>query len=231
VDKAISVAASLLGSASPSRAWHGIQPAPEGAASLSGMKVAAVEKKSPAAQGGLAPGDVVTAVDGAEVKRALDFQRAVLDRKAGDKLALGILRDGKSLTLPLELASLPEPPTPAPTPAWELLGLELRPLAPAEFKEKYQTRYRGGLMVVGVQPHGPASEQGIHPGDVLVGMHVWETISLDNVAYILNRPDFSSINPVKFFILRGSETLYGYMSVSMKTPRQQPVGMKTTRQQ
>ena len=44
-------------------------------------------------------------------------------------------------------------------------------------------------------------------GDVLVGMHIWETTTLDNVAYILNRPDFADLNPVKFFILRGDETL------------------------
>ena len=47
-------------------------------------------------------------------------------------------------------------------------------------------------------------------------MHIWETISLENVSYILNRPDFSTIAPVKFFILRGSETLYGFLPVAMK---------------
>ena len=57
----------------------------------------------------------------------------------------------------------------------------------------------------------PAAAQGIRPGDVLVGMHIWETVSLDNVNYILKRPDFTSLTPVKFFILRGNETLYGYM--------------------
>ena len=42
-------------------------------------------------------------------------------------------------------------------------------------------------------------------------MHIWETTTLDNVAYILKRPDFADLNPVKFFILRGDETLYGYL--------------------
>ena len=76
-------------------------------------------------------------------------------------------------------------------------------------------------MVSDVRPNSPASAQGIRPGDVLVGMHIWETVSLDNVAYILKRPDFTTLNPVKFFILRGSDTLYGYMPVSMKTTRQE----------
>ena len=51
-------------------------------------------------------------------------------------------------------------------------------------------------------------------GDVLVGMHIWETTTLDNVAYILKRPDFADLNPVKFFILRGDETLYGYLPLA-----------------
>ena len=51
-------------------------------------------------------------------------------------------------------------------------------------------------------------------GDILVGLHVWETATLENVAYILKRPDFAKLGPVKFFILRGDETLFGYLPVA-----------------
>jgi serine protease Do len=214
VDRAVNVAASLLGSCDTNKAWHGVVPAPDVPASLSGMKVAAIDKKSPAAECGIRPGDLVTAVGDAEIKRALDFQRAMLDRKAGEKLDLVVQRDGKPLTLSIMLGQVPETARPAASPAWELLGMELKSMTPADFRQKFQTRYRGGLVVADVRPNSPASEQGIRPGDVLVGMHIWETVSLDNVAYILKRPDFGSINPVKFFILRGNETLYGYMPVS-----------------
>jgi serine protease Do len=47
-------------------------------------------------------------------------------------------------------------------------------------------------------------------------MHIWETVTIENVNYILKRPDFGSIDPVKFYILRGDETLYGHMTVSMR---------------
>ena len=53
----------------------------------SGHGVAAVETKSPAAEAGLAAGDVVTAIDDTEIHRPLDFQRAMLDRKPGETLA------------------------------------------------------------------------------------------------------------------------------------------------
>ena len=215
----MSIAATLLASGG-SKSWHGLVAAPDAPASLSGMRLASIEKKSPAAEAGLKEDDVITAVDETAVHRAIDFQRAMLDHKAGDKLDVTVQRNGKSLNLSLVLGEVPNPSQTAASGAWEALGLELRTMPADEFKQKFHTRYRGGLVVVDVRPNSPAAEQGIHAGDVLVGMHIWETISLDNVAYILKRPDFSSITPVKFFILRGNETLYGFMPVSLKVARQ-----------
>ena len=159
---------------------------------------------------------MVTAVGNEDVHRALDFHRALLDRKPGEKIDLAVQREGKSITVSVVLTENPIAPHAATNAAWDALGLELRSLSTADFRQRFQTRYRGGLAVAEVRPGSPAAEQGIRAGDVLVGMHIWETVSLDNVAYILKRPDFSSIAPVKFFILRGTETLYGYLSVGMK---------------
>ncbi|MGO9115659.1 MAG: trypsin-like peptidase domain-containing protein [Thermoguttaceae bacterium] len=219
VDKAMNIAATLLASSS-AKSWHGLVAAPDAPASLSGMKLATIEKKSPAANAGLKEDDVITAVGETEIHRALDFQRAMLDRKAGDKVDVTVQRDGKSLNLSIVLGEIPDAPQTATTGAWETLGLELRAMPANEFKQKFHTRYRGGLLVIEVRPNSPAAEQGIHSGDVLVGMHIWETVSLENVAYILKRSDFNSITPVKFFILRGNETLYGFMPVSLKVARQ-----------
>jgi serine protease Do len=47
-------------------------------------------------------------------------------------------------------------------------------------------------------------------------MHKWETVSLDNVTYILDSDEFKQAQPVKFYILRGNETLYGHMLVSYR---------------
>ena len=51
-------------------------------------------------------------------------------------------------------------------------------------------------------------------------MHIWETVSLDNVDYILKRPDFATIDPLKFYILRDEGdyygTYYGHLSVSLR---------------
>ena len=53
-----------------------------------GMTVA-VEDEEPRRRGGLLAGDVITAVEDIDVQRPLDFQRAMLDRKPGEKVAVG----------------------------------------------------------------------------------------------------------------------------------------------
>ena len=77
--------------------------------------------------------------------------------------------------------------------------------------QKLQARYRGWLVVTSVRDGGPASEQGIQEGDILVGLHVWETIAPDNVAYILDKAIEEHLNPIKFYVLRGRETLFGHI--------------------
>jgi serine protease Do len=94
-----------------------------------------------------------------------------------------------------------------------LIGVRLEPISSKQFRQN-QPQYRGGLLVTDVRPDSPAERQGVMRGDILVGMHIWETVTLDNVAYILNRPDLSSLDPIKFYILRKNDTFWGHLSVS-----------------
>ena len=64
-----------------------------------------------------------------------------------------------------------------------------------------------------VREDSPAKRQGIRTSDLLVGMHVWETISMENVAYILRHADNAQ---VKFDILRGTDTLYGHLPMTLQ---------------
>jgi len=101
---------------------------------------------------------------------------------------------------------------------WDVLGMRLEPL-PAENVQRLNSRYNGGLRVTDVRENGPAAQQGIRRGDILVGMHKWETVSLDNVQFILGSAEFTRVQPVKFYLLRGSETLYGHLRLSSSVVR------------
>ncbi|MBN2021326.1 MAG: trypsin-like peptidase domain-containing protein [Pirellulales bacterium] len=216
IDKVVAVVDSLLAARNTEATRHGLVLKPRGAEDRPGLIVAAVEEDSPAAEAGLKSGDVLTEVDDIEMALSFDFQRAMLDRGGGDRVMLRVRRGDESLSLDLTLAAArPKRPTASPD-AWQSLGMELESIAPEQFRERYKTRYRGGLAVTSVRPESPAAEQGIHRGDVLVGMHIWETVSLENVSYILSRPDLAQNGPVKFYILRGNETLFGFLPLSMK---------------
>ncbi len=216
VDTVMAVASNLLADYNATRSQHGLVVKSEMRNEQQCAVVSTVDRDSAAAAAGIKPGDVLARVGTQQVHRAIDFQRVMLDREAGEEIALEVRRDDKPLSMTL---TLNEPAAASGTgnrPIWSVLGMELKAIPQDEFQKRFQTRYRGGLMVLEVRPDSPAALQGIHSGDVLVGMHIWETVSLENVMYIINRPDFTSINPVKFFILRGNETLYGYLSVNRK---------------
>src|SRR5690606_39794662 len=100
--------------------------------------------------------------------------------------------------------------------AWELIGVMLE----AEPTETFAgTKYRGGLRVVEVRSDSPAAREGIVPGDILVGMHRWQTASLQDVDYVINRTNISRMGEVRVYIMRGSETLYGDINVANAATR------------
>ncbi|MBI2823665.1 MAG: trypsin-like peptidase domain-containing protein [Planctomycetia bacterium] len=215
VDKVMGIATDLLSTRRLKNTWHGVVAKPQSGRTGPGLLVAGIDESSPAATVGLRSGDVIKAVGKQPVARPLDFERALLERKVGEEVQLSVQRDDKPLTLNLVLGSAPERQKPADT-AWDLVGLKLEPMPEREFNA-LGTRFHGGLAVTAVRPDSPAARQGIHRGDVLVGMHVWETVSLDNVGYVLSRPDFyQKLNPVKFYVVRGGETLHGHLLVARR---------------
>lgn len=224
VDTVTAVAARLLAASPEIRAGHGIE-IDDGARSAAGRPVASIKKidsDSPAAAADLKPGDVITMIGDMPVQRPLDFQRGLLGRKPGEVVAIRVHRANSDLTKKLTLAEklapaeLPNATTverPVNQLSWDVFGLQFEPIRPEQFQEMHNTKYRGGLKIVDVREGSPAKEQSIRPNDVLVGLHIWETLSRENVDYILKRPNLKTFNPIKFYILRGTETLYGYMTI------------------
>ena len=79
-------------------------------------------------------------------------------------------------------------------PSWELLGLETAADSADSSSSSTNRAIAADLSVAAVRPDSPAAKQGIRRGDVLVGMHIWETMTLENVDYVLNRPDFADFS-------------------------------------
>lgn len=219
VDEVLEIAARLLSTEQVERIVHGVVGETRSVETDRCFTVVGIREGSAAAKSGLQPGDVITAVDQTPVKRAIDFERALLGRPGEQPLVLSIQREGQTQTLQFTLPSaLPEADD-FEQRTWRVLGIRLIP-ASREECQRTASRYRGGMRVLAVRPDGPAARQGIRVGDVLVGMHVWETISKDNVVYVLNRADQEDLQPLKFFVLRGEETLYGFLQLKREAPVQ-----------
>jgi serine protease Do len=184
---------------------------------------------SPAQRAGLKAGDVVLKAGSLEVCDSVDFERSLLGRKPGDNLDLVVRRNDRDEKLNFALGqsniSLVQSQAFRPASAgineteaqrfWQILGLKLAPIA-ADQKLLTGTRYRGGLRVVDVRPDSPAASNGITKGDILVGLHDWETLSVENVTWIVNKSNEIKLNPIKFYIVRGQETLFGHLQTASR---------------
>ncbi len=214
VDMAMRIAADLMSIRRLDGAWHGVVAGNDDPMHHE-VVVAEVEPDSPAAAAGLQAGDVIASAGNCEVARRARFRAGTARASAGDSVSLVVRRRAKPVELSLKLGqAAPRVESPVDQ-AWEVIGLKFEPISAKHFLP-HQSRYHGGLLITAVRPDSPAARQSIRRGDVLVGMHVWETVTPQNVAYILNRPDFATIEPLKFYILRGNETLYGHLRVSMR---------------
>jgi serine protease Do len=212
VDQAMEVAARLLNIRRLENTWHGVV-AKNAPTTGQGLVVEEIEQDSPASRSGLKPGDRITSVGPHTVNRALDLERAFLGHRPGEELELTVQRRERSLALKVVLEVSPSHESPSQRQAWEVLGLKLAPIPPGEFDASL-TRYRGGLTVTDVRPGSPADDKGIRRGDVLVGMHVWETVSLEDVQYIISQTQLQAGDPIKFYILRDNRPFYGFVSLA-----------------
>ena len=64
-----------------------------------GMVVFSMQQRSDAYAAGLRPGDIIMSFNGTPIEDHLHFSRLISDAKIGSTVALGILREGKSLSL------------------------------------------------------------------------------------------------------------------------------------
>ena len=189
---------------------------------------------SPAAIAGLRSGDVITKVGNLDVIDGVDLERALLHRAPGDRVEITVKRSDKLEKTMLSLAGYPGGRSNVANDLqitarannddsdrfWSQLGLRMTLLPVSEVRSQLsKTKYRGGMRVLEVKADSPAAANGIQKGDILVGLDKWETMSVDNIVWIMNQittqaPGADGQNQVKFYLVRGQETRYGHLPIS-----------------
>jgi serine protease Do len=163
------IIADLLDDGKVERGWLGVslQPLEPELAQALGVRdaksavVGAVEPGSPAACGGLRPGDVVVAAAGQPMQDPRDLAAAVAAAKPGSTISLTVLRDGRRMEHRVTLGEPPGQRTAARGGPDQgragALGLGLAP------------RQGGaGVVISGVEPGSVAAERGMQPGHVIL---------------------------------------------------------------
>jgi serine protease Do len=214
VDTMIRVAGDMLSIRKRIGLTHGLKLAdkvePGSSPAQRRLVVDGIDAAGPAAGAGLVTGDVIVRVGDQPVKTILAFERSLLDHAAGDKVTLVVSHDGAEKTLELALQAVEKAPAPAPDSIWKKLGVRLQP-ATAEQVSRVNSALHGGLLVTEVAPDGVAGRAGFQRGDILIGLHQWETLNTDNVNYVLNHAEIATFTPVRFFLIRNGQVRRGWL--------------------
>jgi serine protease Do len=175
-----------------------------------------VEANSPAAGAGLQPGDTLSKIGDVRIVCSYDVERAFLDCKTGDTLAIVVRRGDKDQRVELALGKgsadrvVHAQTTSSSDVVWAKLGVQLHPVT-NDAVSRVNRQLNGGLEITAIQNDGLAAKSGIQKGDILVGLHNWETLSVDNVTYVLSHPELSTFQPLSFYIVRSGQVRKGML--------------------
>lgn len=144
-----------------------------GVANGQGALVAQVQPGGAAAKAGIQIGDVITSFDGHKIYESSDLPPMVAMTAPGTEAAVGVLRNGKPMTIRVKVAEMPRnglsqqllANSPAATAGGGLLGLTVQDLTPA-MRQQLGSTAHGGVVVTGVK--GAAADAGLQPGDVVL---------------------------------------------------------------
>lgn len=210
IDDVKRVAVEMLSTRRLAGTYHGLVTGEARAGASRSVVVSDVAAGSPAEAAGLARGDQVLKVGDLNVTTSLDVERGLLDARPGAKNEVLVRRGGQDKVVSLELQPLPRNAGDAAERIYRALGVRTVPVSRDYVKNVVPDR-NGGLYVQSVLPGSPAAQAAIQKGDILIGMSYgtggWETTQLDNVLYILKRPEASQAQPLQCWVVRRNEIL------------------------
>jgi serine protease Do len=184
----------------------GIQPVEQdvarllGAGNQRGAIVSDVQPGTPAAEAGLAAGDVIVEFGGKPVANPQELQQAVDQAPIGAQEPVTVVRDGKRLTLAVKTREQPADygvvagrsgvvPGPTDSSKSDKLGVSVGSLAP-EVAEKLGVKAGEGVVITEVRPDSPAAVAGVDSGMVIVQVNRKPIKSVEDFRAALDKLPF-----------------------------------------
>jgi len=137
-----------------------------------GILVAGVQPDSPAEKAGLRQADIIRRLGGRPIESVSAFRNDVSGHKPGSKMELTITREGKTFDLTVEAGELPgdEESAISGSEIYEQLGFTVGAMT-AEMAERFGYELDEGVIVMQVEPDGPAAQFGIRPGTLITSVN------------------------------------------------------------
>ncbi|MDE3027721.1 MAG: Do family serine endopeptidase [Paracoccaceae bacterium] len=178
----------------------------------------------PAATAGLKAGDVITSFDGTNVPDTRELVRKVASTEIGKAVQVGVIRDGKPITLTVTLgrretadaATTPAVKTPAPAPQVDesMLGMKLGALT-AEDRTKLKLPVTAeGIIVRSVDPASEAETKGLQAGDLIVEAGQQKVATLKDLQERITQAKDAGRKSVLLLIRRAGDPRFVALSVN-----------------
>lgn len=194
------VVAELIKNGAVRRGWLGVQIQPVskdiaeslGLADAKGALVAEPQSGSPGEKAGIKQGDVITAVNGDPVKDPRDLAKRIASFPPNTKVDIALWRDGKSMSVKVDLGTLPAEKDQANADDDDQGGAEQS--APAKEQTlanlgvSVQRSDDGkGLTVTNVDPDSDAADKGLKAGQKITSVNNQQVSSAADVKRVIEQ--------------------------------------------
>ena len=203
------------------RAWMGITPqalTPDmaeywGVSSSGGIIVDSVLPGSPADSAGLKEGDLLVEMNGRPIPVHLEdhvpiFIEQVGSAGVGAKMRLGVLRQGKPLTVEVTLAAAPKSRLEAEEYRSPEFELTVRELVFSDYRELDLSPNFKGVVVSKVEEGGWAGVGGLQAGDVIQRVDEQAITNPADMKKVLQDATQAEKRKLVFFVQRGGRTQF-----------------------
>ncbi len=217
-DMARRVADSIIETGRVSRGWLGVQiqtltedlARSFGMNDAKGVLIAKVLADGPSAKAGLAPGDVITKIDGRGIAAPAELLKSMAEAAPGSRLQLEVVRDGKTRSFDVTLGERPsraqmsgaemQPHSPSSD-----LGIKVAPLTP-QMSRQLGIAAGWGVVVDFVQPGSTADAAGLRTGDVILKIGSTDVAGVDEFWSAISKEDLEA--GARFLIQREQARLF-----------------------
>lgn len=164
-----------------------------------GAVVTGVISGSTAEQANIQVGDVIVQADHMEIARGNDLSAVISQRFAGDELELTVLREGKSIVLPVYLESSTKISSKGTMVHHRLEGATFKELD----TQQVSTNSAQGVLVTSVQKGSAAWMHGVRPNDLIVSANRKSVTNMNSFKQAIANHDVLMLN-----IVRGNGALF-----------------------